>query len=357
MIRFHRRLPTTAIILALSLLATACTAVVPPGGDLAPDVRSILQKHSVGAAAVGIVRNGRLTDEIYYGEEQPGSPVDHSTQFEIASITKTVVAETVLRLAADGAFELDEPLSAYWIDPDVIDDPRHHQLTARIVLTHRTGFPNWRFFRDDGRLVFENDPGSRYGYSGEGFNYLGRAIENKLGKPFPQIVQEVVFDPLSMDSASIHNDPASTENFAMLRTENGELFDKHCRPGFCFEKDGWSGAGGMTVTLRDFALFLAAVGSAEGYSAAIAEDRDTVHTLTPDDPIVNCKTGAPTPCPDEQGYGLGFEVARAGESFIIGHGGFDYSTVSNAYIDRETGDGVIIFLTGPSSRGDRKSVV
>lgn len=318
---------------------------------LASDVRSILDSHSIGAAAVGVLSGGRLTDEIYFGEARPGVAVDHSTQFEIASITKTVVAETVLRLSDEDVFQLDEPLSEYWVDPDVADDPRHQQLTARLVLTHRTGFPNWRFFREDGRLVFEHDPGSRYGYSGEGFNYLGRAIENKLGKPLPEVVQEVVFDPLSMESASIQNDPATTENFAMLRTEDGELFDKHCRPGFCFEKDGWNAAGLMTVTLRDYARFLAAVGNAEGSSAEIVADRDAVHTLTPDDPLVDCEESAPTPCPDEQGYGLGFEVARTGDSLVIGHGGFDYSTVSNAYIDRTTGDGLVIFLTGPNRQG------
>lgn len=320
-------------------------------GALASDVRNILKKHSIGAAAIGVMRGGQLVNEIYFGEEQPGSQADRNTQFEIASITKTVIAETTLRLVEKGLLELDEPLFPYWVDPDLVDDPRHRELTPRLVLSHRTGFPNWRFFRKDGRLVFERDPGTQFGYSGEGFNYLGRAIANKLGKPFPQIVDEFVFDPLSMESASIRNDPQFTRNFALLRTADGEVFEKHCRPGFCFERDGWSGAGLMTVTLRDFARFLKAVGASDGYQSEISAERDRVQTIKTGDLLVNCETSAPTPCPDEQGYGLGFEVARTGDGVIIGHGGFDYSTVSNAYIEPETGDGIIVFLTGPSRFG------
>jgi CubicO group peptidase (beta-lactamase class C family) len=50
-------------------------------------------------------------------------------------------------------------LSPYWTDPDVANDPRKEQLTARMVLTHTTGFPNWRFFRTDGKLVSAELPG------------------------------------------------------------------------------------------------------------------------------------------------------------------------------------------------------
>lgn len=321
------------------------------GHDLSNNVKTILTNHSIGAAAIGVLRGGELVDEIYFGDEQPGNRVDLNTQFEIASITKTVIAETALRLVQKGVLHLDEPLSPYWVDPDLVDDPRHRELTARLILTHRTGFPNWRFFREDGLLAFEHDPGTQYGYSGEGFNYLGRAIEGKLGKPLPQVVAEVLFDPLSMDSASIRNDPQFTENFAMLRTSDGAMFEKHCRPGFCFGKDDWNGAGLMTVTLRDFARFFAAVGRADGYPAEIAANRDRVQSIKTDGALVNCTISAPTPCPDQQGYGLGFEIALTGDNLIIGHGGFDFSTVSNAYINPGTGDGVIIFLTGPSQIG------
>ena len=71
-------------------------------------------------------------------------------------------------------------------------------MTPRIALTHTTGFPNWRFFRRDGKLVFERAPGAGYGYSGEGFQSLARFAEKKLGKPFPALVDEMVLKPVGM---------------------------------------------------------------------------------------------------------------------------------------------------------------
>lgn len=353
-----------AAILALLVGCTQADGNAPLSGSHAPpasmtetsdalaaDISAILVNHEIGAAAVGIMRDGELVLELYHGTEIPTEPVDAATTFEIASVTKTAIAETALRLVAAGKLDLDEPLSDHWIDPDLAGDTRHTRLTPRLVLSHQTGFPNWRFFRSDGKLAFEREPGSGYTYSGEGFQYLGRALENKLGQPLPAIVERHLFAPLGMTSASIRNAPGSAPNFAMLRDEDGALFEKHCRPGFCFPEDAWNAAGLMTVTLRDYAKLLVAIGSGEGYSEALRQERDTVLTIKSEDRLVDCGGSAPTPCPDEQGYGLGLEVARTGDALLVGHGGFDWSTVSNAYIDAATGNGAIVFLTGPSDQG------
>ncbi|HSX63476.1 MAG TPA: serine hydrolase domain-containing protein, partial [Pseudoxanthomonas sp.] len=134
-----------------------------PGPVVAASLDAILHEYRIVTAGFGVVRNGELAWSHYYGEESPGLPADAATRFNVASITKTVVAETVLRLVDDGQLDLDEPLARYWVDPDIAGDPRRDALTARQVLDHTTGFPNWRFFRPDRKLAFEHAPGSRYG--------------------------------------------------------------------------------------------------------------------------------------------------------------------------------------------------
>jgi CubicO group peptidase (beta-lactamase class C family) len=96
--------------------------------------------------------------------------VDPATRFESASLSKPVFASFVLELVDVGELDLDAPL---WPPPErfgAADDPRLRSLTARHVLLHRSGFPNWR--ADGGALRLQADPGTVTGYSGEGFEYL-----------------------------------------------------------------------------------------------------------------------------------------------------------------------------------------
>jgi len=82
-------------------------------------------------------------------------------------LTKPVVAYAALKLADQGKLDLDAPLSRYLPAPYIDGDARLEQITARRVLSHNSGFPNWR---PEGKpLVIHFTPGERFSYSGEGF--------------------------------------------------------------------------------------------------------------------------------------------------------------------------------------------
>ncbi|WP_116808206.1 serine hydrolase domain-containing protein [Steroidobacter cummioxidans] len=119
--------------------------VPPPPASLDRALANLIAENGVLTAGVGVIDDGNLVWTGYYGEPEPGVPASAKTRFNVASITKTVAAETALRLVAKGKLDLDEPLAPYWIDPDIAHDPRREQLTARMVLNHTSGFPNWRF--------------------------------------------------------------------------------------------------------------------------------------------------------------------------------------------------------------------
>ena len=53
--------------------------------------------------------------------------------------------------------------------------------TPRHVLNHATGFANFAVLEPDGKLRFHFDPGSNYGYSGEGISLLQFGVEKGLG--------------------------------------------------------------------------------------------------------------------------------------------------------------------------------
>jgi len=139
-----------------------------------------LKETNVPAAAVGIIENGKLKYTKVFGElrKGQGTPAPADTIFQVASLTKPIVEMLTLQLVTRGEWNLDEPLANYWVDPDVENDPRHKLLTTRHVLTHQSGFPNWRYLNASNKLEFIADPGTKVNYSGEGLEYQLVALQH-----------------------------------------------------------------------------------------------------------------------------------------------------------------------------------
>lgn len=176
-------------------------------------IESLMKEHGVPAAGIGIIRDGQLRQIKVYG----GS---YDTVFNVASLTKPVVAMLTLKLVSEGKWDLDEPLAKYWIDPDVADDPRAKQLTTRHVLAHQTGFSNWRWMEESKKLTFHFEPGTKHQYSGEGFEYLRHAIEKKLGKPLEELTKSMLFEPLGMRDTTHESKPANAADDLLTTVED-----------------------------------------------------------------------------------------------------------------------------------------
>ena len=177
----HRWL--TVLVLTLALFdQTGAQTTTPATVNLSFDkqIPTWLTETNVPATGIGIIENGKLKYAKVFGELKKGVPSKEvspsSTIFQVASLTKPIVEVLTLQLVTAGEWELDEPLAKYWIDPDVQNDPRHKKLTTRHVLTHQSGFPNWRSMNASKKLEFLSDPGTKVNYSGEGLEYLRHAL-------------------------------------------------------------------------------------------------------------------------------------------------------------------------------------
>ena len=160
-----------------------------------------MAEHKVAPTlGVGVIEDGKLKEVKVFGELRKGVLAPLNTIFGVASLTKPITALLALLLVNAGQWDLDEPLSNYWVDPDVKDDPKLRKVTARLVLSHQTGFPNWRH----GKLAFEFEPGTKFQYSGEGFEYLRRAIERKFHKSLAKMAEPLLFAPLGMKNTAFY---------------------------------------------------------------------------------------------------------------------------------------------------------
>lgn len=136
------------------------------------------------------------------------APVSDDTLFEAASMSKPVFAYAVLQLADAGRIELDRPLVTYYRPPYFPVDPRIDRITARQVLSHTSGLPNWG---DDGkpeslRPAFE--AGARFLYSGEGYFWLQLVVEQITGQSLDRFMRETLFVPAGMTRSAFAWDDA-----------------------------------------------------------------------------------------------------------------------------------------------------
>lgn len=131
-----------------------------------------------------------------------------STVFQAASLSKPVLAYIVLKMADNGELGLDEPIAKHTDIDRFVNKEWAGALTPRIVLSHRTGLPNWAVKAPSSAewptsfISFLHQPDSTFTYSGEGYAFLQRAIEAIRGKSLQQIAEEEVFIPFGMPNTS-----------------------------------------------------------------------------------------------------------------------------------------------------------
>ncbi|MFL6290755.1 MAG: serine hydrolase domain-containing protein [Thermoanaerobaculia bacterium] len=160
------------ILAALLALIASAAQAEDLKSQLATELPRLIQAGEIPGASMAVIRDGQVVWTGAAGVIAAGSttPVRTDTVFRAASLTKPVFAYIVLRLADRGVIDLDAPLAGYIPYPRVEHDERHKRITARTVLSHTTGLPNWAWGED--HIPFQFAPGEAWGYSGEGFVYL-----------------------------------------------------------------------------------------------------------------------------------------------------------------------------------------
>jgi len=157
------------------------------------EIEKWLKSINIPALGIGVINNGKLQQVKVFGELDKGKTAPYNTVFNVASLAKPVTAMVVLKLVSTGKWDLDEPIFKYWTDPDVADDPRSKKLTTRHILSQQSGFPNWRYSNKSNKLTFQFSPGTQYQYSGEGIEYLRKALESKFKKSIERISNRINF--------------------------------------------------------------------------------------------------------------------------------------------------------------------
>ncbi len=251
--------------MALPLSATATDLSPQTRAAVDAIVRRTLQEDGAPSASIAIVIGGRLAYASAYGfaHLNPAAPATPRTRYQLASISKTLTAEGILRLEQMGKLSLDDKV-AKWL-PDLT---AANQVTLRELLTHTAGYPDHypqtypagprgkpttpdRILAEWGRHKLLFAPGSDFHYSNLNYLILARIIEKVSGQNFFAFLSQQIFVPLGMsDTIDLDHVTDHTPDLATgyVRSALGPL--EPARD----EGPGWSfGCGQVVTTARDLA--------------------------------------------------------------------------------------------------------
>ena len=193
-------------------------------------VPALMQDMHVPGVSIAIIQRGEVVWAQGFGvsDVRSGRPVTTETAFEACSMSKPVFALVAMQLVQEGRLDIDRPLVAYLGHDYLPDQPDHRRITARMALTHRTGFANWRSGYDEmgGPLPLQVAPGSEYTYSGEGILFLQRAVEAITSQPLDRLAQERLFAPLGLARTSFVWTDVLEKNLASGHGDDGSYKER-----------------------------------------------------------------------------------------------------------------------------------
>ena len=258
---------SSACALAQATQVTRLDGSTISSTEIDQTVNRLMKAAEVTGVSLAVFDQGKIAYLKSYGfrEREKNLPLTVDSVMSAASISKSTFAYMVMQLVDKGLFDLDKPIYQYLPKPlpeypkyaDLANDPRYKKITARMLLSHTSGFPNWRWLEDDRKLRIHFDPGTRYAYSGEGIDLLQFVVETVTKRPLEDLMKEYVFQPFGMTRTSYVWQERFESDYANAYDEYGRSLGPHRW------KSG-DAAGSMQVTIRDLATFMQAVMNAKG---------------------------------------------------------------------------------------------
>lgn len=270
--RFNLTGPISALLLAgMAACSPAPDTAATDFASLDTDIQALMASEDVKGLAYAVIDQGEVAHVAAFGDRnvEAALPLETDTIMYGASLTKTAFTFMLMQLVDEGLIDLDTTLDTYLPRPlpeyedwtSLADDPEWQLLTPRMILTHSTGLANLRFLEPDSLLEFHREPGTQYGYSGEGFYILQLVLEEGLGLDVKAEMQARVFDRFDMPNTSMQWRADFADNLADGYAMDGS-FEPH-------DERSWvSASGSMDTTIADQARMWAGIFRGDGISAA-----------------------------------------------------------------------------------------
>lgn len=351
--------PVRALQDGTSDLIARIEAPRTPGGE-GPAGRTLpelMAAAGVPGVSVAVIHDFQLQWSRGWGvaDVERGNPVDPETLFQAASISKPVTAMAVLRLAREGRLSLDEDVNRLLRSWQVPMGGANGGLpvTPRSLLSHTSGaddgfgFPGYdpaaptptllQILEGEGPsnvgpVRFARPPYQAYKYSGGGTTIVQLALEETLGRPFADLMRELVLGPLGMETSTFQQPlpPSLAERAARAHDGRGMA---RSAPWHVYPEQA---AAGLWTTAGDLARILIEVQEAlRGPEGRILDRAGALEMVTP--------VGVGP-------FGVGMMVEKRGEGWYFGHTGSNRGFRALMLAHLRKGYGVVV-LTNADNGG------
>ena len=349
------------------LFAGACAGPEPPAAissvdasnQLIADLERLIPAWMADAAlpglALAVIRDARVVWQGAFGvaDRESGDPIGDDTVFEVGSMSKPVFAYVVLKLCERGVLDLDTPLTKYTPVKLLEGDARLEQITARHVLSHTSGFQNWRSRKEPLKIHFT--PGEQYLYSGEGYHYLQSVVTRLTGHvnskacgqyeggvevcatDFDAHMKANLLQPFGMSSSGYVWTDAIGKRMARSHDAQGRPLQN--KRSTAVDVARYGSAGALLTTAAEYAKFLIEVIDPKASDRFRLGRASLREMLRPHAKVT-----------DGDGYsvswGLGWRIARTKDGELVSHGGDNTGFHSLAEVCVAKKSGYVIMTNG-----------
>lgn len=316
--------------------------------DFETQIPKLLSEQKIPGLSISVIQDARILWSKGFGIQSSltQEKVTTETLFEACSLSKPVFAYAILRLVTQNKLSLDESLMKFLPEPFTADEPDLALITARHVLSHTTGFPNWR--PQGERLKIHFKPGSRYSYSGEGFMYLQAVVEQIVGQDLSEFLRTEFLQPMGMTHSCFTWDENSTAPIAVGHDNEGKAMEK--RPWIL------CAAASLHSTPDDFARFMCAVMRPDNQNPIHLSEAITREILTPQIPVNDSppwEEGWPKAVYKIDPYlswGLGWGLQKTPAGHAIFHWGNNGNYRAFVIGDLDNANGIVMMTNGENGK-------
>ncbi|MEM8890150.1 MAG: serine hydrolase [Bacteroidota bacterium] len=303
-----------------------------PETELEAFLKEKMEEWKIPAISLAVFSDNRMLYKNIsgYADYEQKIPIKESSIFEGASMSKPLFAYFLMKYVEKGLLDLDRPLYEYLPYPDIEHDDRYKKITARMVLNHSSGFPNWRSDFPENKLFISFEPGTKYQYSGEGFQYLAKVLAHLLNtdeKGLEAAFQQEVAASFGMQHTRFVQNDLNLQNKVDPHMGAKKLPKTK-------DTQSFGAAYSIHSEALDFSKWLMGLLNEEGLTKESYEELFAEQIVLDNDP--ENLNGA-------SAWTLGFAKYTLEEGDFYVHGGNNKGFTSGFFIEREAKIGAVVF--------------
>ena len=318
------------------------------------------RKNGIVGSSFMLMQDGQVIAQEFFGlaNQEKQQPVDESTIYHWASITKTFTAIAIMQLRDRGLLKLDDPIIKYVPELSVVHNPfgQMNEITIKHLMTHSAGFraATWPWGGDKAwqpheptewaqlvamlpytEILFK--PGSKFSYSNPGIIFLGRVIERLTGDNYETYVDKNIFKPLEMYRSYFDATP-----YHLLKNRSASYWLKEGKltPARFDVNTGITVSnGGLNAPLPDMVKyigFLAGDVRRQAIYDQVLKRSSLEEMFQPQIPIASSEMVEPQGQNRKDAMGLSFFIEDNFNQHFIGHSGSQNGFISHFYFRPDT---------------------